>query len=301
MSTDLLKRLSTLLVVLVVVWFGLRLLRKSRQDQLASFKPPAVDAKSVDRITLRSTTDTIRLAKQGAGWTVNGYAAAADLAGQLLEAVADTGARGELVAESAASHERLGVDSAHAHTLVVEGGGKALLTVLIGKRGPNWESAYLRFPGAKAVYQVRGRLIEYVERRVDDWRDKLILAVEPDSIETLEVTRGKAHYMVARSGKSWTVGAGPADSSAAANLFRQFKKLEASGFATKAQIDSANFGAPDRLIKLTAKGGRPLAVLTLDSMATGFWVKRDTSSIIFKIDGYTAGQLAPSDSTLKKK
>lgn len=301
MSTQFLKRIATALAALVVLWLALSLIRRAGRDTSGSFALPKVDRNAVDAVIIARATDTVRLARQGAGWTVNGLAAGATLVGQVFDAMADTAARSELIAESATSHERLGIDSAKARRISFRQGDKTVAELLVGSRGGSFESAYLRSPGAVAVYQVQGRLIEYVERQVDDWRDKRIVGVEPDSVSGVDVQRGKTSYNLARVDKAWTIGGAPADSAAVAALLGQFRTLDAAGFATKAQADSANFAAPDRLIRLKAAGDRSLAVIAIDSTAGGFWVRREGNPTVFRIDSWVLNQLAPSDSTLRKK
>jgi hypothetical protein len=301
MSAEFLRKVGIALGVLLVVWLGARLLRGSGRDTSRPFTPTKLDRSAVDAITVTRATDTVRLVKHGATWTVNGYPAAKGSPDDLLAALADTAARGEVIAESATSHAQLGVDSASARRIVAKQGDRTLLTYFVGKRGPNYESAYLRLPGQTVVYQVKGRLVEFAEKKVDDWRDKQIVAVEPDSLTGVEVHRGKASYSLAKSGKEWKVNGGAADSAAVAGLLNQFRHLEASGFASGAQTDSAKFDPADRTIRLVGTGGRPVATLAFDSTANGFWVKRDTVSTIYRIDQYTGNQLAPADSTLKRK
>ena len=64
------------------------------------------------------------------------------------------------------------IDSAQGRRVVLKAGGKAALDLVVGKRGPNFETVYVRFPGEKAVYQIAGRLAESADRKVDEWRDK---------------------------------------------------------------------------------------------------------------------------------
>ena len=301
MSPQFLKRLASALAGLLILWLGLTFFRRAGRDSTSSFQLPKVDRNAVDGVVIARATDTVRLAKQGANWTVNGLSAGPALVGQLFDAMADTAAQSELIAESASSHDRLGIDSAKARRLSFRQGDKTVAELLIGSRGGNFESAYVRSPGQSAVYQIKGRLIEYAERSVDDWRNKRIVEIQPDSVATVEVQVGKKGYTLARADKSWTLNGGPADSAAVANLLNQFKTLDAAGFATAAQADSANFAAPDKLIRLKAAGDRPLAVLAVDSTAAGFWVRREGDPTVFRIDSWILNQLAPIDSTLRKK
>ena len=300
MSNEQLRRIAIGLGVLVVIWLGLKVIRGQGRDTELTLPRTAFDASTVDTVILARPTDTIRLVKRAEGWTVNGYPASATGVQEFLSAVTDTAATSELVAESPSSHASLGVDTASARRLVVRRGADTVLSLLVGKRGANWESAYIRRPGMPRVFQVRGRLVEFVERRVDDWRDKRIVEVDPDSLERLVVTRGTAGYTLSRKDSSWVLGTDvPTDSGRVASLLGRFKDLSSTGFATAGQADSADFGAPDLRIELIRRGGRP-TVLLFDSTATGFLVRRDSLPALYTLAGYLAGELAPAESTLKK-
>jgi hypothetical protein len=301
MNTVTLKQLAGVLAALVAIWLGLSFARRTERDTERHFDMPRVDAKTVDQATIMRPTDTVRLAKQGTGWSVNGHPANGTLVDDLVRALVDTTAQSELVAESAASHARLGVDSSKARRVVLRHGDRTLVDLLVGGRGGNYESAYVRKPGENTVYQLSGQLFELAEKQPDDWRDKVVARVEPDSIAMIEVQRGKKSYRLARGDKGggWSIDGVAADSSAVAGLLDRFRNLEASGFATAAQSDSANFTQPTRVIRVLGKSDRPLVVLSADSISSGFWVRRDGDATIFRFDSWLLNNLSPSDSTLR--
>ena len=302
MRADQLRRLGIALVVLLVIWGGMSLLRALRKDRPEGFAVPRVKPAEVDTILVARGDTTIRLVRSGAGWRVNGYPTAENSVKELLDALADTGATTELVARNASSHAQLGVDSVKGKRLVVKAGARELVRYIVGNRGSDWESSYVRRPGSDDVYLLKSRLADLAGRGVDEWRDKRLAAVEPDSVAAVEVTRGRTGYRLERAGKLWTFKDGKeTDSAAVARLLEQFKSLSAAGFATRAQADSADFATPERRVTLSAPGGRPLLALAMDSAGSNYWVRKDADSTVYRLDSWTADQLAPKDSTLRKK
>src|SRR2546422_10933922 len=97
----------------------------------------------------------------------------------------------ELVAQDSGSFARLNVDSATGRWLRVTGGGKPLLRLIVGARGSEYGSAYVRLPGDAHVYLWRGRLASLADRTADDWRDKRITGLSADSVAVIDVERGK--------------------------------------------------------------------------------------------------------------
>lgn len=300
MSSNSLKRLAQLLAGLLVIWVGLTVWRRSSRDVERRFELPRFDRRAINGAIIARTADTMRLARSGGGWTANGFRASDANVEQLLDAMADTAAQTELIAESKTSHERLGVDSAKARRVTLQQGDKTAAEILVGSRGGSYESAYVRKPGDDAVYQIKGRLNELAERPLDDWRDKRVVTLQPDSILGIEVQAGKQGYQLTRSGGGWTVNGAPADSAAMVALLNQFRELIASGFATKSQIDSASFVKPDKVVRLSGRTGS-LVVLSFDSTAAGFWGRRDGDSTTYKFESWAVNQLAPAESTLRQK
>src|SRR5207237_1888256 len=131
---------------------------------------------AVDTISVIKGHDSIVLAKQSAtAWTVNGHRAAGDAVSELFQALHDS-TPPELVAQDSSSFGRLNVDGATGRRLRIRGAGKPLLDVIIGARGSEYGSAYVRRPGDSHVYLWRGRLASFADRTVDEWRDKRIAA-----------------------------------------------------------------------------------------------------------------------------
>jgi hypothetical protein len=302
MRSDQLRRLGIALVVLLVIWGGVSLLRGLRKDRPVGFVVSHLKPEEVDTILVSRGDTTIRLTRSGSSWRVNGYPTAENSVKEILDALADTSATSELVARSASSHARLGVDVVTGKRLVVKSGARELVRYVVGKRGSDWESGYVRRPGSDDVYLLKSRLADLTERRVDDWRDKRLAAVEADSVAELEVTRGRTGYLLERAGKLWKFKDGKeTDSAAVAGLLGQFRNLSAAGFATRAQADSADFTRPERRVRLLAPGGRPLLALAIDSAGSNYWVRKDADSTVYRLDSWTADQLTPKDSTLRKK
>src|SRR6059058_5715216 len=178
----------------------------------------------------------------------------------------------ELVAQDASSFGRLQVDSAAGRWLRVFHSGKPVLQLIVGARASDYQSVYLRRPGDANVYVWRGPLAGLTERRADDWRDKRIAALVPDSITALDVERGKDRYDLKRAGKAWTLNGGATDSGAVHRYLDRLKSITAAGFAAPKEVDSTKALRPKRRLSVRGRGGLLLS-LTFDSTATGFVVR----------------------------
>ena len=242
-----------------------------------------------------------------AAWTVNGHRAAPDQVHDLFQALQDT-VRPELVAQDSSSFARLNVDSAAGRWLRVRGGGKPLLQLIVGARGSVYPSVYVRRPGDTHVYLWRGRLAQLMDRagNVDDWRDKRIAALEPDSVESVDVARGKERYTLTRGPKAWVLNGGVADSGGVARYLERLRAIVASGFATPQQADSARAARAARPTRrLTVRGPRGSVLLSLafDTTATGFLVRHlagrgGEAATVYRMNAWDVDGLTPASRSL---
>lgn len=301
MSSKVLFRIALVLAIALAAWALLAVLGRSASDRPGTLSLPHLAADSVDGIAYVGNADTIRLARQAGGWTVNGHRAAPKVVEAFFRALADTATRSELVAQSAESHVRLGVDSTGGKRLTVTGAGKVLLDLWFGNRGPDFEGFYVRREGDARVFHLRGTFADLTVQPLDDWREKLALAIVPDSVGRIEVTRGKSGYGLARSGSVWSfTRGGPADSTRVARFLGQFTELKATGFPTAGQADSARFAPPERKVTLFNTAGQPLAVVALDSLPSLFVLRIGDGGELYTVYQRVADQIAPEEGSLKK-
>jgi hypothetical protein len=306
MNPKQLKLIVISLAVLLLLWGGSALLSRGSDTITGSLAVPALSEAGVDTIAIVKATGSIVLVKQTPpappGWTVNGHRAVLDQVRELLQALQDT-VRPELVAQDSSSFARLGVDSTAGRWLSIRGSGKPLLRLIVGARGSEYSSTYVRRPGDTHVYLWRGRLAQLMDRGVDDWRDKRIAALQPDSVAGVDVERGKDRYALKRAGKSWTVNGTPADSAAIARLLEKYHAITASGFATPQQVDSTKGRRPARRLTLRGGKGGVMLALAFDSTSTGFLVRHlagmgGEGATVYRMGTWDVDGLTPASRSL---
>jgi hypothetical protein len=299
MSKRALIRTLALLGALVVLWGGFALFQRSMSDAPVTLPLPKLTVADVNRIELQSDTDTVRLESGNGAWTVNGYAADQGAVNDFVAALADSAASTELIARSNTSHGRLGVDSTGTH-IVFAKGDKVLLSLIAGSKGRSYQTTYLRRDSEPEVYLSRGKLANFTNRPLDQWRNRQIASIKGDDIGAIEIAHGAHSTTVARADSAWTVDGAPADSAAMQRLLSALGQIQAIGFATPAQLDSIDFTKPYSRLTVLGKGADTLLALEADSGSSGFWVRRAGSPDTYKVDFWRMNQLTPSDSALRK-
>jgi hypothetical protein len=303
MSGRTLGRLAMLLGVLLLLWGGAALTRRhgdAPPGTVGRFHLPSPAATAVDTVRITRPGDTVMLARRDSSWTVNGHTASRTAVAELFTALGDTASRPELVAERPPSHAGLGVDSAKGTRVRLVRGDSVIGDFIAGQRSADMDGGYLRLAGQSEVYLVRGALAGLLERGPEEWRDHRIAAVPVDSVAAIQVQRGTRGYKLAKDAKGWTLSpGGPADTAAAAQLRQAFGEIDAAGFASPAQADSARFDRPDRRVTALRSDGTPLLRLVFDSTTNGFWVRAGSGGTVYRMDGWAVDRLAPADSTLR--
>ena len=304
MSPRQLARLALMLGALLLLWGAAALARRRASAA------PAGERLALPRIT-RGEVDTVRIARAGdttvlarrdsADWRVNGHPASATVIADLFAALADTAEPSELVAQQPGSQAGLGVDSAGGTRVTILNKGQGLVDLFAGHRTPDLDGGYFRKAGEAATWLLHGRLAELLARGSDEWRDRHIASAAPDSVGAIEITRGKRVYQVRKGERGWRLepSGGVPDSAALAGLLAAYRDLQAEGFATPRQADSARFDHPDRRARLLRSAGTPLLTVAFDSTGSGFWVRVDSVPTVFRLESWSADRLTPPDSTLR--
>jgi Domain of unknown function (DUF4340) len=309
MSSKQLLRLVMVLGVALLLWGAVALAnrRSDTESQLRSILPK-IDTSTIDTIVFAAPADTAVLVRlRGkAGWQVNGHAAELQNVADLLRGLADSGQTPELVARSPSSHARLRVSDDSGRRVRVVSRGKTVADLVAGKQSVETGGIYLRKSGAPEVYVVSGPLANALGRSSDEWRNHSIAQVTPDSVAAVAISRGGKSYTLKRRGTSWSFASGaPADSAKVAGLLASYRDIKASGFGSKAQQDSLR-GQPRRTARLVDRRGSSLLSLTFDSTKSGLWVRvspalpGETADEAYRLEEWTADQLTPPDSSLRK-
>jgi hypothetical protein len=176
-----------------------------------------------------------------------------------------------------------------------------LADLVMGQRSPDLDGGYFRRAADSTVYLVRGPLAELLGQAPDEWRDRRMASVPADSVVEVEVHRGRSSYRLAREAGGWRFGRGGAlaDSAAVRSLLGAYARLDADGFASEAQSDSARWDRPERRVRLFRADGSPLITLLADSAAGGFWTRVDSGEVVYRLESWTVDRLAPPDTTLR--
>jgi len=304
MTSTQLKWIAVALAATVVLWLGAELLTGKSDTVEHGALIGELSQESVDTVTFAKPDSTVQLVRGSDGtWKVNGFKAEPASINHLFEAF-DDARTGELVAQSASSHDRMGVGDTGATHVTVQQGADTLLQLLVGKSGRQYGSVFVRSVGRDSVYLVKSDSGTYAGRSVNQWRDKRIAVVDTSQVRTMSVERGSDRYTLTRDSTHWVLGDGSAtDSSHVVRMLGGFVSLTATGdgFATPAQVDSADFDHPERAVTLLGGSGDTLTSLVFDSTSSGFWVRAHDGGTVYTLFRWKVDDVVPADSVIRKK
>ncbi len=229
--------------------------------------------------------DTLRLERGAAGWMVNGFEADSGAVARLVRAVAEVEV-GNVAATNPANHARLGIAGDSAWTISAEGRP----TVLLGKAGNRFRTAYARLPGADRVSHIEGDLRSAAARPLFDWRDKVIIETDTALVAAIRVTHGGATVLYERQDSSWTADGAEADATTVRNILQELANMRASGFAPEGTEMPAE---PERAVVASDGEGNELAALELAGGEGNVRVMVAGRPYIFEVATFRADRVAP--------
>jgi len=299
-SEKTLKALVVILLGAVILWGGVTLV--SRWTGGGPTAAPALadvfqaaKADSVTAVRITGPKDSVSLERKGTKWTVNDFATDSGMVSDFFSTLRNTKI-GELVSTNPANQAAMGVSKDSAWTLSFDVGGKAH-TLLVGKTGPRYATAYVRLPGQDRVYLANGNLRSEVTRPVADWRNKRIVALDTASVHRIEVERDGKSYTLLRSDSTWTLAGGEAvDKTAVHDILDELSGLQAAGFVEKGDtLAKSPEGA--HVLALSASGDT-LGQVTLGSGKADRWARTPGDSVTYRLAGWRVDRLVPERKTV---
>jgi len=262
---------------------------------------------STVRVLTPNAADTIRLQETDGTWTVNGYPADSALVRQLAEGF-DTARVGRLVARSATNHARLGVSDDSTRRIEIGPVGNPGTMFFLGRGGT--DGRFVRFPPSDDVFAVPAASVRLLGRSAEEWRDRVVAAVDTSVVTRISVRRNDepAPVLLVRTGGSeaaptWSLGGEAVDSAAVGALLQESAELIATGFPSDSVAFAVDFGSPVAVLEMFESDGPGMApavsLLFLTAPdARDFLVRRADNALVYRISVAQAERLLPTRAML---
>jgi len=300
MSERTLKRLVGALAIVVALWVVTTLVAggggtAGPSGGMATIFD-GISESSIEAVRLSGTDQPVELRREGEAWTVNGYAPDSATVARFIDLVVELEV-GDLAAANPANHDRMGVsqDSAESMEIDVEGGDTR--RVLIGKQGPRFATVYGRLPDEDQVYVLRGDLRIHAIRRLDDWRNKRMVAIDTSLVRRIEVERDGETYTVVRADSTWTFEDGSeAATTPVRNMLMELANLRASAILEEGDSIAALEQGGSTMAY--SESGEVLAEVRIGSGEADRWGRVPSDSVIYRLPSFRVDRITPGRSAV---
>ncbi len=180
-------------IVLLLVIVALSLYLTMRSKDQTHFELPrldSVESKSIDRLVIARTGETIELTRKDDKWYLvpKDYPADGIKANNMVKAAADLTVTA-LVSESK-NYERYDLNDHKKIHLQAMAGKTVLRNVDIGRLAPTNQHTFVKLEGDPRVYHARGNMRRTFDQTVAELRDETVLNFEKDAITGLRIEKG---------------------------------------------------------------------------------------------------------------
>lgn len=283
--------LAIILGVCVIIYFLLiaREKRTYAPQRMESFLE--IDSSLVDRVEFWIFNTKMVFEKKGENW----HAAEPDSfrvdkrqVGQLLGLAANLEVQ-DLISTNPQKQIFFQVDTLTGTTLNLLSQGKILASLVVGKTSADLAQTYVRKRGSNEVWSAKGFLSRIVGRRIDEWRDKSILELDPQKIQAIEFVKKKGSFRLTKADTVWVLSPSPyaesfdAKQDEVTDFVERIAILRTDAFASLPDIAELDFEKSVLQLKVTSDDGSE-EILTMTQKSkedTRYFVEKQGEETIF--------------------
>jgi hypothetical protein len=185
---------------------------------------------------------------------------------------------------------------------------KELARFLIGKTGPDFLSTYIRKEDSDDVYLYDDYLRGDFDKQVNNWRDKTVLAFNPNEVVTLTISKLKEKETIELTKDTqdkWQLEepiSSLAENPPIEKLLATLGNLKATDFADEEkEVKESGMDDPTYQITVRLKDDRKKTLLVGNKKEKGqYYAKNDEKKYLFLLDQNTVESLVPKVKDLQK-
>ena len=189
-----------------------------RKDPYEASKPesfdgvlPKLEADSLDKIEITQGADSYTVEKRGEDWLITSpaeYKTDESWKSTIVDKLEGMEVI-RLASDKKEKHAGFEVDDKGARVKAYSA-GREVLSLIIGKITPDYQSTFVRTPDSEKVYVVDGAISGSFKKGVNDWRYKYIINADQNSFNELAIKNGDSELKFVKS-----ESAAPAEDAAA--------------------------------------------------------------------------------------
>ena len=178
------KIIAIILLCCTSIWLSTKALQKLGTAKLnKSYQL----SKKVSKIIITQNKESFTLIKnKNNNWLIEGITANNEKIKTVLKAIETLGNK-KLISKNKNKHAIYHVTTAN-KTITLKQQNKRLLSLVIGKQGPTWNSTYIRFRSKNNVYLINQPLASIITNEKNTWQELKINPFLTQDIKTISIT-----------------------------------------------------------------------------------------------------------------
>ena len=205
-----------------------------------------------------------------------------------------------IVATKPEHYARLQVDEDNAVRVTVKAGDETLSELMVGKYGDGM--TMVRIDDRSEVFGVSGSLRYAFDRELKAWRDRKVVNVKPEDVQTIRFDGPNGTFAFEREGEAWAArqgrkALGNFDPKQVKGIVSSTARLVASDFAVEDMSEArAGLTEPRATVTLTATETPDPIVLELGAateQGDELYLRRKGEPTVYVISQYLADRLQP--------
>ena len=261
-----------------------------------------LESDKIDRVTLKSDKgDTTTLEKKSDKWQLTQPVAVDADPGELSGITTNLASLEvqRVVDEQATDFKQYGLDPARVE--VSFKAGRQDHRVLIGQKTPSGTDLYAKLPDKPRVFLISSYLDSTFNRSTFDLRDKSIVKIDRDKIDSVDLTSANRSVTLAKSGSDWRIKApvdARADLGAVDGLVGRINTTQMKSVAAAEARDLKQYGLDKPSVTVRLGSGSSQAGLVIGKAAEEgtFYAKDLSRPMVFTVESALVDELKkPAD------
>lgn len=290
-----------ILVVLIVVWVGMRFMGDTTEDiSLSDVGIGSVTAEDVEVVVIEDGDTRIELRARDDAWMVDDFIADPAKIALIWSSFADLEVSGP-VSRNTVNHGRFGVSDEDFSVVFRKGDHEKRLR--IGTQATAFDTTYVRNAQHDEVYVVSTNLRALFSTEVADWRDRTIIRTTPEVLTAIEVEQGGTVVRLEKDEiGAWVIPSDEdvriADEEAVARLFANLNPLDARAFVDAEGVGEFARRRVDAAVRLFGDDDTLLQQLDLVEEGDYWWARLSGDETVFDVQKYKLADVLVSEEVL---
>lgn len=299
--------LALLFAVVAGAYYGLEAKGKKSEDANQLLR---ADEKDIDSVSIAKGEEQVVMKREATGWRlaepVQAKAEQTEIASLIRTLL--TARQERTIDEQPKGLGEYGLERPAIRLTLSLKGDKTPFVLLLGDKNPNGFSVYAKWGDQPSVFLLSNTLRTRLDRKAVDFRDKTLLALEPDKVKTVQLAiKGRSITLTSDGTDKWELTQpikSRADTTAVRQLLWSIKHARVREFIASGADAQRRYGLdhPDLIVALTeASGSKRLLLRKAPDPKVGLYALAEPGEGIVTIDARLLTDLSKSPLDLRDR